>query len=149
MNIKERINKIALWLIFAVWLVFNGILLIRHELWRDEANVWLMARNLSPWELLSEIKYQGHPCLWYLLVMPLAKAGLPFKSIGVLSLFIMSFAAIVFLKKMPIGLPIKGICLFSPIFTYFYPDIARNYCLIAILLILLAWCYPKRNPCHF
>ena len=145
MNIKERINKIALWLIFAVWLVFNGILLIRHELWRDEANVWLMARNLSPWELLSEIKYQGHPCLWYLLVMPLAKAGLPFKSIGVLSLFIMSFAAIVFLKKMPICLPIKGICLFSPIFTYFYSDIARNYCLIAILLILLAWCYPQRN----
>ena len=145
MSAKEKVSKIAPPVIFAVWLIFNGILLARHELWRDEANVWLMARELTPWELLGEIKYQGHPCLWYLLVMPFAKAGLPFKTIGILSLSVMSFAAVVFLKKAPISLPIKGICLFSPIFTYFYSDIARNYCLIAILLILLAWCYPQRN----
>lgn len=136
MSAKEKVSKIAPPVIFAVWLIFNGILLARHELWRDEANVWLMARELTPWELLGEIKYQGHPCLWYLLVMPFAKAGLPFKTIGILSLSIMSLAAVIFLKKAPISLPIKGICLFSPIFTYFYSDIARNYCLIAILLFL-------------
>ena len=89
MSAKEKVSKIAPPVIFAVWLIFNGILLARHELWRDEANVWLMARELTPWELLGEIKYQGHPCLWYLLVMPFAKAGLPFKTIGILSLSIM------------------------------------------------------------
>lgn len=142
---KKSINFIILAGVFLVYLILNGILLMRHELWRDEANVWLMARELSPVQLFREIKYQGHPCLWYLLVMPLAKAGLPFRSIGVLSLFVMSVTAGLFLWKAPFCIPVKAVCVCSPVFTYFYADIARNYCLIALFMMLLAWHYPKRN----
>lgn len=145
MTNKKLINRIVLFTLFVAYLIFNGILLARHELWRDEANVWLMGMNLSPFQLLAEIKYQGHPCLWYLLVMPFAKLDLPFVTIGVISLLIMSVATGVFLWKAPLHPPIKAICIFSPIFTYFYSTIARNYCLIALILILLAWNYPKRN----
>lgn len=142
---QKQVDKIILIVIFFAWIIFNGILLIRHELWRDEANVWLMARNLKPLQLFAEIKYQGHPCLWYLLVMPFAKAGLPFQTICVLSLLVMSVGAGILLWKAPINIVTKAICLFSPIGTYYYSVIARNYCLIALLFILLAWCYPKRN----
>ncbi len=145
MTNKKLINRIVLIALFVAYLTFNGILLVRHELWRDEANVWLMGKNLSPFQLLAEIKYQGHPCLWYLLVMPFAKIGLPFKTIGVISFLIMSVTTGIFLWKAPLHLPTKAICIFSPIFTYFYSVIARNYCLIALLLVLLAWHYPKRN----
>lgn len=131
--------------VFLAYLIFNGILLMGHELWRDEANVWLMARELSPLQLFREIKYQGHPCLWYLLVMPFAKLGLPFPSIGILSLSVMAVAAGLFLWKGPFGTVTKAVCVFSPIFSYFYAVIARNYCLTALLLMLLAWYYPKRN----
>lgn len=116
-----------------------------HEPWRDEANVWLMARELSPFGLLREIKYQGHPCLWYFLVMPFAKIGLPFRVIGVISYCIMAVAAGVFWQKAPVPIITKALCLFSPIFTYFYSDIARNYCLTALLLMILAWQYTERN----
>ncbi len=142
---EKNSNNTILMGVFVGYPIFNGILLIRHELWRDEANVWLMARELSPLQLFREIKYQGHPCLWYLLVMPFAKMGFPFRIIGILSLSAMSVAAGLFLRKAPFGAFVKAVCVFSPIFTYFYADIARNYCLIALLLMLLAWNYPGRN----
>ena len=142
---KKQNYDIILAGVFLAYLVFNGILLARHELWRDEANVWLMARQLSPVQLLKEIKYQGHPCLWYLFVMPFAKLGLPFRCMGILSLLIMAVTAGVFLWNAPFHPGVKAVCAFSPIFTYFYPDIARNYCLVALMLMLLAWCYPRRN----
>ena len=138
---KENSNNIILAGLFFLYLLFNGILLILHEPWRDEANVWLMARELSPFGLLREIKYQGHPCLWYFVVMPFAKIGLPFRTIGVISYLIMALTAGIFLWKTPLHVATKGFCLFSPVFTYFYPVIARNYCLIA----LLAWQYRERN----
>lgn len=142
---RKKINRIILAVIFVAYVVFNGLLLIRHEQWRDEANVWLMAGELSPMQLFGEIRYQGHPCLWYLLVMPFAKLGLPFQTIGVISLGIMTVTAGIFVWKTPFSVPVKAVCLFSPVFTYFYADIARNYCLIALILMLLGLLYPERN----
>ena len=127
------------------YLIFNGILLAGHELWRDEANVWLIAGKLTPFQLLKEIKYQGHPCLWYLLLMPLAKSGLPFRTIVYVSYGIMAAGAGIFLYRAPVSLPVKALCLFSPIFTYYYSVIARNYCLVALFLLILALDYQNRN----
>ena len=141
---KKREN-IVLTILLAGYLVFNGILLAGHELWRDEANVWLIARELSPIQLFREIRYQGHPCLWYLIVMPFAKLGFPFKTISVLSFLIMASGAGIFTFKAPFHPLTKLVCLFSPIFSYYYPVVARNYCLIALLLILLAYYYTVRN----
>ncbi|MDE7287204.1 MAG: hypothetical protein K2N55_10245, partial [Lachnospiraceae bacterium] len=50
-----------------------------------------------------------------------------------------------FLFKAPLSKIAKTAAVFSPICTYYYAEIARNYCLIALLLVLLALCYPKRN----
>lgn len=141
---KDKKNIILL-ILFVGYLVFNGIMLVGHELWRDEANVWLIARDLTPLQLFGEIRYQGHPCLWYLILMPFAKLGFPFKTISVLSFLVMALGAGIFTFKAPFHPLTKLICLISPIFSYYYPVIARNYCLIALLLLLLAYCYPERN----
>ena len=142
---RKKKEFIIATVLFAGYLLFNGILLAGHELWRDEANVWLFARDASPIQLLREIKYQGHPCLWYFIVMPFAKLGFPFFTISVLSFLVMALAAGIFTYRSPFHSVTKAICLFSPMFSYYYSVVARNYCLIALLLILLAYCYPKRN----
>lgn len=144
-ELERKKKVIVLTVIFAGYLLFNGILLAGHELWRDEANVWLLARDVSPIQLLKEIKYQGHPCLWYYLVMPFAKLGFPFMTISIISFIIMSVTAGIFVFKAPFHFVTKAICLFSPMFSYYYPVVARNYCLIALLLILLAFYYKVRN----
>lgn len=144
-KLVKKKEFIILTILFAFYLIFNGILLARHELWRDEANVWLFARDASPLQLLAEIKYQGHPCLWYFIVMPFAKLGFEFFTISVLSFLVMAVAAGIFVYYAPFHPITKGICLLSPIFSYYYPVVARNYCLIALLLLLLVYFYPKRN----
>ncbi len=142
---SEKTNFIILTAVFVGYLIFNGILLTGHELWRDEANVWLFARDASPLQLLREIKYQGHPCLWYFLVMPFAKLGFPFPTISVMSFLVMAAAAGLFVYLSPFHPVTKFVCLFSPMFSYYYPVVARNYCLIALLLVWLAVLYPERN----
>lgn len=144
-KICRKKEVIVLTILFAGYLLFNGILWVGHELWRDEANVWLVAREMSLPQLFKEIRYQGHPCLWYLIVMPFAKAGFPFKTISVLSCLVMAAAAGIFAYRAPFHPIIKLVCLISPIFSYYYPVVARNYCLIAVLLMLLAVCLPGRN----
>lgn len=131
--------------LLALYLIFNLILLVGHEMWRDEANVWLIARDMTPLQLFKEIRYQGHPCLWYLIAMPFAKLGFPFKTLSVLSFLIMGGAAAILSYKGPFHVITKAVILLSPMMSYYYPVVARNYCLIACILILLAFFYPKRN----
>lgn len=145
---KEKIQKrdiIILTILWLSYLAFNGILLAGHELWRDEANVWLIARELSVPELFAQIRFQGHPCLWYLLVMPFAKAGLPFQTISVLSYVLMGITAGIFVYRAPFHPVTKLCCLFSPVFSYYYSVVARNYCLIALFLVVLAAFYRERK----
>lgn len=141
----QKFRPCAVMILWIAYLIFNIVLLWKHEPWRDEANVWLMARDLTPLQLLKEIKYQGHPCLWYFLVMPFAKMGFPYRTIGVLSTLVMAVASWFYVQKAQHWLWVKALVLFSPVFTYFYPTIARNYCLVALILILLAVSYPERN----
>ena len=79
---KEKVKIVA---VLALYVGFNFVLLTRHEMWRDEINVWLIGRDLSLTELFREIGYQGHPCLWYLLIMPFAKLGFSARMKGVMA----------------------------------------------------------------
>jgi hypothetical protein len=50
-------------------LVALAMLLLKfqyHELWKDEWQAWLMARDMGWGELLGSLYYEGHPALWYL-----------------------------------------------------------------------------------
>lgn len=135
--------------VYVGYLLFNLILLVNHEMWRDEVNVWLIGRELNIKELFREIKYQGHPCLWYLLIMPFAKLGFPVRVMGLISMTFMSVAAGLFLFRAPVNFIVKSISLYTPIFTYYYAQIARGYCLVAFFIILLAVFYEQRNQKPF
>lgn len=132
-------------MVLGLYIAFNIFLLVNHEMWRDELNVWLMGRDLSPVELLREIRLQGHPCLWYFLVMPFAKMGVPCKVMCVLSLLSVGIGAFLFYLKAPINKAVKAVALFTPAFTYYYSVIARGYCLVALLVILAACMHKERD----
>lgn len=76
---KNKWNCLAL----ASYLLLNGVLLWCYDPWRDVAQAWLIARDLSVPELFAQLRYEGHPCLWYLLLMPFAKLGFPYPPCGV------------------------------------------------------------------
>ena len=52
-----------------VWLGLALVILLtvtRHEPWADEAQSWLLARDLGWFQLIfGELRYEGHPGLWH------------------------------------------------------------------------------------
>ena len=85
---EKNINIFIIALYFCIVLitVFN------HEIWRDEAQAWCLVRDLDFPMLYTAARYEGHPMLWYLLIYPLAKFGLPVFSMQIAS-FVLVFAS--------------------------------------------------------
>lgn len=55
--------------IFALLFLFNAHRLLRHVLWRDEMQAFMLSLSSgSPLDLFAKLKYEGHPGLWHLLL---------------------------------------------------------------------------------
>jgi hypothetical protein len=64
----------ALILLSAVTVLTVG--LIDHAMWRDEIQAWLIVRDSHGLaDLVRKLRYEGHPLLWYLLLLPFSAFG--------------------------------------------------------------------------
>ena len=71
-----------------VYLFLTSITAFNHELWRDEADVWLFARDTNFTGFFEYLSNSGHPGLWHLLLLPFAKLNFPNYTIQILHLSI-------------------------------------------------------------
>lgn len=115
-----------------------------HEPWRDEAQGWLIVRDNSITQWLALLPYEGHPPLWYLLITPLAKLGMPYASQNYLAAGIMLSAIYLFLFKTKLPLLVKCLLPFGCFMMYDYAVFARSYCLLAFFTAALLVVYPNR-----
>lgn len=138
---KNKFNILILFL-FAV-IAVAGIL--HHEIWRDEGQVWLVVRDLNLYGVFDHVRNEGHPLLWYLLVMPFAKLKLPVISMQFLSFAFMTAAAGVFLWFSPFSKVSKVCVIFSAGFLYWLTIISRSYSIIPLFLFLTAVFYSKQK----
>lgn len=61
-------------LLTATYLVIGAIGISHHEMWNDEFQAWLIARDsTSISQLLQNIRAEGSGPLWYFLLLPLTK----------------------------------------------------------------------------
>lgn len=141
--IKDNKKDLIIILIYAI--VTFIVTIFFHEKWRDEAQAWLLARDLNPIELFKQMKYEGHPPLWHLILMPFAKLGFPYMTISIISWGIMCASSWILLRKSPFKQSTKILILCSISFIYLYPTISRNYCLIPLAIAIIASIYPNRN----
>jgi hypothetical protein len=108
----------------------GAVILLKHEMWRDEVQGWLLARDSSSVaELFANLKYTGHPGLWFLLVMPLTRVTTSPTAMQALHLLVATSTIYLFARYSPF-MPLQKL-LFS--FGYFpfyeYSIVARNYAL--------------------
>lgn len=137
-------KRTAGWLILAFSLAVI-LLKIHHESWRDESEVWLIARD-SPglFALLRQIGYTGSPALWYLLVYPLAQSGLPYASMAALHFVLGLGAVALFIFYAPLTFWQKVLFVFGYYVMYEYTVIMRSYILTVLMLFALAAVYKER-----
>lgn len=131
-----------------LYLAANLALISQHEPWRDEAQAWMLARDLPIWRLPSMMSYEGHPIFWHLLIYPMAHLGGPIILQNFLALSLMGLAVALLLAHRQLPDPVKYIFIFSPFMMYFYPVVARSYALIPAILfgLALAWPIRRKHP---
>jgi len=130
-----------------ILIVYAGIMLftvLHHEPWRDEAQAWLIARDLPLASIFHQMGYEGSPALWHMILLPFAKLGFPYLFINLVHLVIIYAAAAVFVYKAPFSIITKTLFLFSYYMAWEYSIIARNYSITILLLFLIAAFYGDR-----
>lgn len=139
------------WFILGLYALFTLFMLFHHEIWADEAQVWLLAKNMTLGGLFSHLVNEGHPSFFYLLIMPFAKLGLPIVSIQLICWFASCLAVFLLLRFSPFNGFLKTAIVLSSGFLYFFPVIARSYSILPLLVFAAAILYKKtaENPNKF
>ncbi|MBO5372560.1 MAG: hypothetical protein J6A75_07560 [Lachnospiraceae bacterium] len=144
---KSFVNEKKNWIIAGIFCFFAAVTVFsvwHHEYWRDEVQAWCLVRDLSVREIFAQLKIEGHPALWFLVILPFAKIGLPIEALSVLTLGIILTAAYILLKKAPFEYWLKTLILFSSVMLYYNSVIARVYALIILIVFCIAACYENR-----
>ncbi len=141
-----NLNKSVRWetVIFILYTIIMFFTVLYHEPWRDEAQAWLIARDLPFFSIFSQMGYEGTPALWHVILAPFAKLGFPYISINLIHLAIIYFAAALFIYKSPFSIITKVLFIFSYYMSWEYSIIARNYSISILLLFLIATLYGDR-----
>lgn len=117
-----------------------------HELWRDEANAWLMGRESSSFrELLLNTQYTGHPRLWHALLMILAKLTSSPAAMQIFNLAIVVAAIWCFVRYSLFSTLHKTLFIFGFFPIYEYSVIARPYGLSLLLAFVFCLLFRRRN----
>ena len=62
-------------ILVALYALVHIVLIAKHEIWRDEAYVWVLAKNGSLTDTLKEMSLVGHPGLWFFYLRIFALIG--------------------------------------------------------------------------
>jgi len=134
----------AVSLLVTVYAVVVAFAEWHHEPWRDEADCWLLARDAGFFAFWHRLALGGSPGLWPMMLVPLARLGLPYASQAVLHLAIATVTAALVLRSAPFPWLTRIALVFSYYFAYEYAVLARNYALGVLLLLALAALYESR-----
>jgi hypothetical protein len=129
--------------ILFVFFILSLIGIFRHEIWLDEAQHFLIARdsrNLA--ELFSICRFEGHPILWDILLFIITRfSSNPFW-MQIIHILI-SCITVYFLLKSKLNLVEKILIIFGYYIFYEYNIISRNYGMSALMMILLVHYFLK------
>jgi hypothetical protein len=124
------------------------LLLWRHEMWRDELQAWLLARDSSSLvDLWRNSRYEGHPLLWHVMLFPLAHLFAQPAVMKVLHWVIAVGCAALVMYRAPFPTLIRGAIIFSYLPLYEYGVISRNYGLTMLGVWLFCALLQRSRTC--
>lgn len=131
-----------------VTLVFGVVCLtaiLHHEMWRDELDTFVTARDSSSFSsLMDYARFSGHPGLWFVFVYGISRFARNPAAIQLLNLVFALGAIYVFSCFSPFPRWLKVLFAFGYFPLYEYGVISREYCLGMLLVFLLCAVYCWR-----
>ncbi len=130
----------------AAFLLVTGFSTFHHEIWRDEMQAWLLARDSpSLLALVRNARYEGHPLLWFMILWPFARLTHRPEAMQFANLLISGGAVFLIGLFAPAPRWIRALAAFGYFCVYEYGTIARNYSLGILLLVALCAVFPRRK----
>jgi hypothetical protein len=134
--------------ILAVASLVTAIGLRGHAMWFDELQAWNIARaSHSLPDLYANLRYEGHPILWYLPLYVITRFTHDPHAMQVLQWVIASATMALVLFRAPFSIPIRVAVLAGYCFAFEYGVVSRSYGLSTLLivgaLVLLARPEPR------
>jgi hypothetical protein len=130
----------------SIFFVLSFVGILHHEPWRDELQAWMVASDAhSLPELFQNVKYEGHPALWYIVLFAVTRVSdTPF-AMAVVHILISTLTIAVFAGYTVLPRPPKVLFAFGYAAFFEFNLISRGYALG--LLFVMAFCalYPQRD----
>jgi hypothetical protein len=131
LNVDTYLPKV----IMVVFILTAALLATHHELWRDEIQPWLIAKNSSTLsDLYRNMEYEGHAMIWPLMLFVLTRFSEELYWIQVVHLALAVMAVYVFLRFSPFTALWKGLFVLGYFTLYEYCIVCRPYVIGFLLL---------------
>lgn len=132
--------------LISIFFVIGAIGIFNHAMWRDELNGWLLTRDSHTIsELLTNVRYEGHPLLWYVLLDLLNRFTVNPVAMQVLHLAIATTSAFLFLRYSPFSKLQKALFVFGYLPFYEFLLISRNYAIGLLAIVLFCIVFESRK----
>lgn len=139
-----KIGDVAVLLVYVCITTFT---LQYHEKWADEAQAWLLARDLDLKTLwFHELRYEGSPGLWHTILWVAQHVfHASYSAIGYIGLAFAIAGVAVLIFKAPFPRIVRWSLAFTYVLIYQYAVIARSYNLLPLLAFLAAIFFRDRE----
>jgi hypothetical protein len=115
-------------------------------MWRDELNAWLISKDsTSIVDLFRNIKYEGHPGLWYVCLYLLSQLTENPVVMQIFHLLLATGCVYIFLNFSPFTTLQKILFSLGYLPFYEYLLISRNYAIGILLIFIFCVVFPNRN----
>lgn len=133
-------SLLILYAALVLWGVFN------HAMWRDEIQAWLIARDSADLPaLLHNLRYEGHPALWYLVIWPFARLGRDPALMQIPNVAFSVAAVALVLRWAPLSRWEMALFPFGYFILFDYAVKSRSYALGTMLAMGACVLWPRRS----
>lgn len=130
----------------AVYFLTAALGMLRHEIWFDEAQAWLIGRDSDSLPgLFANLRYEGHPFLWHFCLFIISRFTTDPFWMQVFHLFVATASVFVFLRNAPFSWFFKVLFIFGYYMVFEYCLISRSYILGVFFLFLACSFYKDRQ----
>ena len=144
---RARRSIAANWIALGAFALVTALGIHAHTLWFDEIQAWNIARaSHSLGDLATNLRYEGHPILWYVPLFVLTRVTGNPHAMQVLQWCIAIATAALVLFRAPFRLPLRVALLAGYFFAFEYGVFSRSYGLGALLLVSALACLARPAP---
>jgi len=118
-----------------------------HVMWFDELQAWNIARaSHSLGSLYQNLRYEGHPIGWYLMLYTLTRLTGDPRAMQVLEFVIVTSTSGLVLLRSPFSGPVRLALVISYTVSFEYGVISRSYGLGVLALVVTLLCLGRDRP---